>query len=206
MRSSVDIGKLIKKTRLRKNIQQNELAKKMGIHKSTLSKYENGSRKIDLEDIAGFANALDMTVEELMLERTDNLETVSVRTIPIVSKISAGEPLFTEENIEEYSVAPSTSIKPSKEYFYLRVSGDSMNKHFNDGDLLLVEKDSPVENGQIGVVFVNGYDATVKRIKYAEDKIYLYPESHNPEHFPQIYTHDDEIQVVGRVVSSQTFY
>ncbi|MEH7963503.1 S24 family peptidase, partial [Staphylococcus pseudintermedius] len=53
---------------------------------------------------------------------------------------------------------------------------------------------------------VNGYNATVKRVRYSEDKIILLPESNNSDHLPQVYTNDDEIKVVGKVVSSMKFY
>ena len=52
-----------------------------------------------------------------------------------------------------------------------------MDKIFQDGDIVVVEKDSVVENGQLGVVMINGYNATVKRIRYNGDQIILIPES-----------------------------
>ena len=46
-----------------------------------------------------------------------------------------------------------------------------MDKLFQEGDVVVVEKDSTVENGQLGVVLVNGYNGTVKRIRYNNDQI-----------------------------------
>ena len=64
-------------------------------------------------------------------------------------------------------------MSDSKEEFGLRVSGDSMNKIFDEGDVVVIEKDSIVENGQLGVVMINGYNGTVKRIRYNGDQIIL---------------------------------
>lgn len=81
-----------------------------------------------------------------------------------------------------------------------------MNKEFKDGDLVLVEKDAPIENGQIGVILLNGYQATVKRVKYNNDQVILMPASTNDSHLPQFYNSDDDLTFIGRVVSSQKFY
>ena len=57
-----------------------------------------------------------------------------------------------------------------------------------------------MENGEIGVVMINGYNATLKRIKYVKDSILLLPESDNPHHEPQIYNDQDEVCIIGRVI------
>ena len=68
MRTSVEIGKVVKALRKENNISLTDFAKKLGINKSTLSRYENGTRKIPMEDIAAFANALNVTPEYLLLD------------------------------------------------------------------------------------------------------------------------------------------
>lgn len=205
MRDSIDIGKVVKRTRERMNLKQNEFAEKLGIHKSTLSKYESGKRKIPLEDIGKMADVLNISPEELLLE-THSIIPISSAPVPVLSHVSAGEPLYAEENIVEYAQIPSSLYKEGADQFYLKISGDSMDKEFKEGDLVLVEKDSFIENGQIGVVMINGYNATVKRVRYDQDKIILYPESNNPEHLPQIYHNGDDVTLVGKVISSQKFY
>lgn len=122
--------------------------------------------------------------------------------IPILGKISAGLPILANENIEGYDFAPSSYIKKDFEYFYLRVSGDSMNIKFAPNDLVLVQKQECLENGEIGVILVNGFDATVKRFKQQNDLIILEPMSTNEEHQIQIYNPKDiSINIVGKVVS-----
>lgn len=72
MRNSAQIGKYIKQIRQQKNISVTDLAKKVDINKSTLSRYENGSRKIPMEDIADFANVLGVTPESILFENDKN--------------------------------------------------------------------------------------------------------------------------------------
>ena len=63
-----------------------------------------------------------------------------------------------------------------------------MNLEFPDGSYVLVEETPYVENGQIAVVKVNGYDATVKKISKSGSIITLIPLSNDPIHEPKLTT------------------
>lgn len=75
MRNSVEIGKIIKNRRTAMNLKQTDFADRLGIHKSTLSKYEKGLRKIPMEDIGKMADVLGMSIEDLLLEKQTVTET-----------------------------------------------------------------------------------------------------------------------------------
>ncbi len=204
-------SKNLKYLRNKFDMEQIDLAKKLGRKSaSSISEWEKGKYTPKMKTLTELARLFNVSINDLMEKDLANekpqLDTLPVTAIPVVAKISAGLPIYTEENIIEYTYIPSQMTKGGKELFGLKVSGDSMDKEFREGDVVVVEKDSVVENGQIGVVNVNGYNATVKRIRYNEDKIILLPESNNSDHLPQVYTNDDEIKVVGKVVSSMKFY
>ena len=188
------IGKRIRKYRKDMKLTQDELAKKLNTSKGTISNYETGYRSPRQDDLFLLAEVLNINIDDLFPPREDNK--IDTYNIPVVSKISAGEPIHAEENIESYISIPNAK----ENTFGLIVSGDSMDKEFKDGDIVVVEKDAIVENGQIGVVHINGYNATVKRIKYNNDDIILIPESNNNEHVPKIFNRNDHIHIVGRVV------
>ena len=188
------IGKRIRKYRKDMKLTQDELAKKLNTSKGTISNYETGYRSPRQDDLFLLAEVLNINIDDLFPPREDNK--IDTYNIPVVSKISAGEPIHAEENIESYIAIPNAK----ENTFGLIVSGDSMDKEFKDGDIVVVEKDAVVENGQIGVVHINGYNATVKRIKYNDDDIILIPESNNNEHVPKIFNRNDHIHIVGRVV------
>lgn len=125
-------------------------------------------------------------------------------SVPVVGKISAGMPILAVENIEGHEFAPSSYIKEGFDYFYLRVQGDSMNLKFNEGDIVLIQKQDTLENNEIGVILVNGFDATVKKYKSENGLVILSPMSTNPENTVQIYNPNDiEIKIIGKVVSYQ---
>lgn len=173
---------------------------------------QRGVYNSNVENVLKICKGLNLKAEKILdyddgeKELENEVDTLPVREIPIVSQISAGLPIYAEENILEHTYIATKKLNTNKEIFGLRVNGDSMDKEFRDGDVVIVEKDSVVENGQIAVVQVNGYNATVKRVRYEKDRIILIPESNNPAHYPQVYSQDDEVKIIGKVVSSQKFY
>ncbi|TDM47784.1 XRE family transcriptional regulator [Macrococcoides goetzii] len=77
MRNSVEIGQIIKQKRMAKKLTVTEFANRVGLNKSTISRYENGSRKIPMEDITKFANVLEVSPQELLLSEQPTIETVA---------------------------------------------------------------------------------------------------------------------------------
>lgn len=158
-----------------------------------------------------FINMLKLLSKEDIIS-SDNLKEIdnnvfpnpdSVIEIPVVGKISAGMPLLAVENIVSYAYAPSSQIKQGYTYFYLTVQGDSMNLKFREGDIILVQKQSDLENDEIGVILING-EATVKKYKNENGLIILQPMSTNPEHQLQIYNpKEKDIKIIGKVISYQ---
>lgn len=116
--------------------------------------------------------------------------------IPIYGVIRAGEPIYATENIEGYDYVPEHEAKHG-DYFYLRVTGDSMiGSRIHPGDLVYVRKQSDVDNGDIAVV-LNGEDATLKRVFKTDGKIILQPD--NPKYQPKVFTRGD-IKILGKVL------
>lgn len=73
--------------------------------------------------------------------------------------------------------------KDAENYFFLRVSGESMiNAGIQSGDLVLIRKQSSAEYGQIVAARVNGDEATLKKYKPQGDTVLLLPE--NPDFEP----------------------
>ncbi|MFW3568652.1 LexA family protein [Staphylococcus caprae] len=212
MRNNDEIITIIKSAMKEQDMSLSELARRVGVAKSAVSRYLNLTREFPLNRSEDFAKALSISTEYLLgFDKSEQheqpqLETLPVKKIPVVSKISAGLPIYSEENLIDYIYFATNKLNSDKEEFGLKVSGDSMDKIFQDGDIVVVEKDSVVENGQLGVVMVNGYNATVKRVRYNGNQIILIPESNNQSHYPQVYGNNDEVKVVGRVVASQKLF
>lgn len=198
-----NISRLMKEN----NVGRKKLSDDLKVKYTTLSDWINAKTYPRIDKIELLADYFKVSKADLVEDKErEALETLPVKKIPVVSKISAGLPIYSEENLIDYIYFATNKLNSDKEEFGLKVSGDSMDKIFQDGDIVVVEKDSVVENGQLGVVMVNGYNATVKRIRYNGDQIILIPESNNQSHYPQVYGKNDEVKVVGRVVASQKLF
>ena len=191
------VGSRLKQARELKHITLEEAGKKVDVHKSTILRWENGeTEKIKipiLEILASFYNVnpvwlmgYDVPMYSTTIE-SNVFPTSDVPTeIPVLGKISAGLPILASENVEGYEFAPSSYLKEDFEYFYLRVQGDSMNLRFPEGNLVLVQKQDCLENGEIGVFLIDGQDATVKKFRQDGDFVILDPMSTNPSNITQI--------------------
>ena len=175
------IGDRIKEKRLLNNVTQEELGKKAGVSKVTIHKYEtNVITNIPSDRIESIARALETTPSYLMgwENKVDNkdFEFVDLSNsvnIPVVGTIPAGFAMEAVENILGYIDIPADWTKGGKEYVGLKVSGDSMYPLFLDGDTVVIQLQNTAENGDICACYVNGFDATLKRIKLTDNSITL---------------------------------
>ncbi len=88
--------------------------------------------------------------------------------LPLIGQITAGEPIFAEQNIEEYIPLPA-SLVSVKDNFVLRVKGESMiYAGILDGDYVVVDKKNTAANGTMVAALVENEKATVKTF-YRED-------------------------------------
>lgn len=119
-----------------------------------------------------------------------------------IGRISAGQPNWAEECIEgRIPIAPELmNIVDPEECFFLRVNGESMNQLIKNGAFALIRKQDTVENGEVAVVLVNGYDATLKKFTKQGDLVVLEPMSSDPSFTTQVYNKYTEIKILGKYI------
>lgn len=116
--------------------------------------------------------------------------------IPVIGKVTAGQPITAVENIEEYLPLPERLFSEDDHVFILNVMGDSMiEAGIFDGDMVIVKQQPNAENGDIIVAMTEDYEATIKRFFKEKDHIRLQPE--NPTMEPIIL---DNCTVLGKIV------
>lgn len=118
--------------------------------------------------------------------------------VPLVWRIAAGGPVLTGEYIEDVFSLP-TQLVGHGEFFMLRVAGESMiNAGILDGDLVVVRRNTDVENGDIVAAVIEDMEAegTVKTFRRAAGHVWLIP--HNPDCDP---IPGDRASIAGKVVA-----
>ena len=118
------------------------------------------------------------------------------RSVPLVGRVTAGQPILAIENIEEYLSLPQ-SVLGQGEMFSLRVEGESMiDAGIMDGDIVVLRQQDTAENGEIVVAMTPEDEATLKRIFYEDGRVRLQPENAT---MSPIYV--DNVTVLGKLVA-----
>jgi repressor LexA len=100
--------------------------------------------------------------------------------VPIIGKITAGEPILAVENVADTFPIPLDFVGNS-EAFMLTVRGESMiEAGILNGDYILVKKQESANNGEIVVALIDE-EATVKTFYKEKDHIRLQPENSTME-------------------------
>ncbi|MEE0777500.1 MAG: S24 family peptidase [Massilimicrobiota sp.] len=203
------IGEQIKKYRKLQGLTQKQLSKLMNRSNALIGFWETNDREPSNDDLVKLSKILNVDVNILLgsppsFSNAETYSTDSEQVLrPILGVVKAGYDLYCEENIEGYKPVDKKKAAGA-ECFWLRVSGNSMNSvGIFDGALVLVKK-VPVENRQIGVVRVNGDEATIKQIIFNEDTVVLQPRSTDPTIEPLILKKEDfdnnYAEIIGKVI------
>jgi len=206
-----EVGKKIKQRREELGMTQDELAVKTGYKsRSSINKIERGGNSLPQTKIVAFARALDTTPSFLLgweddtvsalSERYDNIHPVTMKRYPLLGKIACGEPIYADEDRENYVMA-DMDINAD---FCLVAKGDSMiNARIYDGDVVFIKQMPMVENGEIAAVIIEG-EATLKRVYYEQNGEHstLTLVAENPHYKPLIYTGEvlNHIRILGKAV------
>jgi len=100
--------------------------------------------------------------------------------LPLIGRVAAGRPIFSEENVESRLSLDPTVFQPRAQYL-LKVSGMSMkDAGILDGDLVAVHGTTEARNRQIVVARLDS-EVTVKRFKQEGSVVWLLPENEDFE-------------------------
>lgn len=117
--------------------------------------------------------AIELLVKNEFIDTSNN--TVEV---PLLGKITAGNPIEAIEKPDEYFSLPAYLIPKNKEVFTLNVSGCSMiNAGILDGDIVIVEKQNIARNGEIVVAMTDENEVTLKTFHKEDGYFRLQPEN-----------------------------
>lgn len=190
-----------------RGIKPIELSEMTGIDKSKISSYMAGRYKAKQDGVYLLAHALN--VSEIWLMGYDVPMEREIPTVPssispnsavvfVYGNIPAGVPMECIEDIIDTEEIPVDMLKGGKQYFGLKVKGNSMEPDYLDGDTLILEKADDCESGDDCVIMVNGNDGTFKRVFKNENGIILQPL--NPSYSPIVYSNEQIENLPVRII------
>lgn len=116
--------------------------------------------------------------------------------VPLIGKVTAGQPITAIENVEEYFPLPESFGTSEDNLFMLEIIGDSMiDAGILNGDYVVVKQKNTADNGEIVVAMTEEEEATVKR--FFKEKNYFRLQPENTSMDPIIV---DNVSILGKVV------
>ena len=121
---------------------------------------------------------------EILVDNEYEIKNEAITEVPLLGKITAGNPIEAIERPDEYFSLPSYLIPKNKDVFTLLVSGESMiNAGILDGDIVIVERKNTANNGEIVVAMTEDNEVTLKTFYKEDGYIRLQPENDTMEPF-----------------------
>ena len=188
---------IIRELRLKRGLSQFALAKICGVHQTAISQWEKGRTSPDAEMLSLLSDYFNVSVDLLLGKARGDEKNM----VPVLGYVKAGIPIEAVEEVLGYEeITPH--MASTGEHFALMIKGDSMLPRFCPGDVVIVRKQSDINNGEIAVVLVNGSDATVKKVFKRDNNLMLV--SLNTAYEPIVYSSSDIINspviIIGKVV------
>ena len=184
MKKDESIGERIRKTRVNKGLTQQQVADSIGVTYQNVSQYERGLRKPKNETLLQIADALGVSVYELIgfngantndvplavlqqqlhqhkqSDLPSNVRPISSlhrQRVPLIGGVAAGEPIYDPEDAGVYVESPVDADAA------ITIHGDSMVPTYQDGDLVYIKVRPDVPEGAVAVVFLDD-EATLKHV------------------------------------------
>lgn len=193
---------------LRKSHRMNqaELAEELGYRSfTTIQKWETGSSEPPVSTLLKLCELFDVSIDEIIsadLPRGERMiRNEEIVHIPVLGNVAAGIPIEAVEQILDYEDFPASKVK-DRNYFGLRIKGNSMAPRIVEGDVVIVHRQEYADNGDIAIVMVENNDATCKKIKKSDKGLLMIPLNH--EYEPIFYTNEEirdlPVKIIGKVV------
>lgn len=193
--------KMLKELRKKRGWNQSDVAKSLNISTPSYSRYETGKFEPSNDLLVEIAKLYGVTTDYLLGNSDNKKEPVKgYRRIPVYGTVAAGIPNEAIQNPDpdEWEDIPE-SMAHGREFFALRIHGESMTPVLLDGDVVIVERIEDCENGDIAIVLVNGDEATCKQVKKQMSGVTLigYNAAVYPPHF---YTNEEVTKLPVRII------
>lgn len=193
---------------------QQDIANLCEKQNTAVANWEKGIRIPDVVDLAVLSNFFHISINDLLFKdlRFNNSEMINTDTnivkIPIYGTIKAGIPIESQSDIIEYVDIPKKWTVGNKQFFGLKVSGDSMFPKYNENDIIIFEQNDDFEmyNGKDCAVMINGSESTFKKVLINDQGIILQP--YNTAYDIMMFSKEQveqlPIKIVGVAVEKRT--
>lgn len=180
------------------NKDRNDLARDLNLPYTTITSWCKGEFYPRIDKIQLLANYFNIQKADLVESRNTLAHTSNSAVVFVYGTIPAGIPMECIEDVIDTEEISADMLKGGKQYFGLKIKGNSMEPDYLDGDVIIFQKQDDCENGDDCVVMVNGNDGTFKRVFKNENGIILQPL--NPTYSPMVYSNEEIEKLPVRIL------
>jgi len=190
----------LKALRTQRNVTQEQLADIIGVERSSIGKYEGKQGIIPSVDVLhAIADYFNVSTDYLLGRDYMSPQTKQAHRVPVYGVIPAGIPMEAIEDIIDYEEIPTDMTAGGKEFFALKIRGNSMSPDYLEDDVVIYQKAETCDNGDECAVIVNGEEATFKKVVIKRDGVFLQP-LNVAEHEPVYYSNREIEELPVRVI------
>ncbi len=185
-----------------RDISAAELSRISKVNEGAISQYRAGKYKASQRSLDKLARALNVSIPWLMgadVPMTDEPTAPSLPsptitedtvTFPVITSVAAH---YDGVSIDESAAGEKIEVpraylkgRKAEDFCAMRVRGDSMYPAFQNGDIVLVLRQSTMNHsGEIGVISYGDDEMTIKRINYVDGEDWLELVPLNPAYPPR---------------------
>lgn len=201
------------------NVDRKKVARDLGFKYTTFTDWCNGKTYPYIDKIDAIADYFKISKADLIENnenntKLDRMEKDVVR-VPVLSEVPISYPNepIDEKFMVDYEEIPSSWAKANnKEFFALKVYGDSMEPIYNDGDIVVFQKTPYFTSGQDCCIRIDGKTVTIKRLTSKDNGILVSPlkVDSNDGFLPKLYTKEEienlALEILGVVKKVVKYY
>lgn len=198
MKKNDEIMDILDRLKRENNLSISEIARRVGMAKSAVSKYFTRQRKFPLNRIEDFANAFNVSADYILEYGKKQTYSEEITKVPVIQSITNDSTIIAEASPKDYYTIASSNL-PKGQLFYCKMKDISMEPKIPKDANVLIKEQSDVIDEQIAAVTLND-DPTLflRKIRKQDGFILLLTE--NPDYAPIIVTKEEDMKVIGKAV------
>lgn len=190
------------------NVDRYKLCEDLDFKYSTVSEWLSAKKYPRIDSIEKLANYFGVAKSDIIEEKeSPNLGKIisrgdNIYKIPVFETVSAGFGAYASNEVIDYIPVLINNPYDVKSTIAIKVKGDSMYPKIEDGDIIIVRKQTSIDSGDVAVLLLDNEEGLVKKVVYGKDWIELI--SINPEYKTRRFENEEvlRLRVVGKVVGS----
>ena len=187
-------------------LSQERIAKELGYKSfTTIQKWESGVADPPLDKLSRLAEIFKVDIDDLthlpLFEGTPPKAKSGGIRIPVYARLGGEPPMFPHANVVDYEELPIDAEQESN-YFGLLIEGDMMEPRLQQGDVVIVHRQTEIDSGDTVIVTIANNDAICMRVQKTNTGLMLIP---NNTKYETLFFSNDEVHalpvaIIGKVV------